>query len=198
MVDDIKILANSKEVRDNVGNLFHDIIKAFRGDADAAKEIFDTVGCAKNNVSDILMVEKLQMYWENSFNDPNEVIKLSSKIAESEDDTDCYFRIISAIDKFSSEKKTKYLANATRALLCNQIQKEEFFRLAKCLENILEEDIEYIKKYHDKEDLEYSYSAFELNNLGIMYISVIGNEERFSFTPLGKLFYDIVIKYDEE
>ena len=55
-------------------------------------------------------------------------------------------RLIKLIDDCGTKQKAYYLACLTRALILKYINPKKFFQLSRCIKNLTEEDIDYLKK----------------------------------------------------
>ena len=111
-------------------------------------------------------------------------------------------RIVKLIYDCGTKQKAYYLACTTRALLSGQIDTNKFFKLCRCIQNLTEEDLEFLSKnisegnisrsedyiddyralgllYETDDGFAYSRRAFELKKYSLCYESQVAIPDNF-------------------
>lgn len=85
-------------------------------------------------------------YLDNACADEEELRKLSEKLAEEGDGCENAKRIIKIIDDVGTKKKALYVSNLTRAFCMGHITTNQFFKLAQCIIQLTEEDLDFLNE----------------------------------------------------
>jgi hypothetical protein len=115
--------------------------------------------------------------------------KLQVKLTENGQKEENAFRLVNIIDRAETQRKISYLINATRCLLENLIDRENYFRTCHIITSTLEEDLAFLGEHIFETDLSYEISIQGLLTSGLMYQSVIdaNDDQKYSFTPLAQI-----------
>lgn len=150
-------------------------------------------------IQDKLFVKKFSDILNGIYRDKDEGRKWASKLNDA--DKTSAQRIVSYVYELDSMAKNKYVINISRALANEFIDRQLYFRLFFILKSILDEDIKFII-----DNLRHNVSSDEihmeaLSNLGLAYVSEIGNsgdKVTYAFSDLCYIFYEYAIKYDSD
>lgn len=166
---------------DFVGSVATLIGDAALGNAAALVKLIE-ICIETKNIGEVIFLNKLDRFWRGVKLTESERTKLCANLVEYSDKEESAMRIVNCIDKAASNKIVDYLVNATRCLVMDFINVEEYFRICNALVNTIEEDLKFLQK-HIGEDEEYEYSIYTSG------LSISGLVHQSNITWKGKIFY---------
>lgn len=113
-------------------------------------------------------------------------------------------KIVLILDRIDNEEKLKYIANATKSCVYQDITVEEFFRIVKIIDNSYFYDLVFLSDNITKKCLfKGNVTVHALTNLGLMMQCGIDCNEsienqNYAFTKLGMLVDKYALSYDSE
>lgn len=200
--DDFKLFVNSRDSKEFAKQFIEYAFKAVTGDFESLTQLIQLIKDSPAFYKNAVFVEKMLMFLDGVCLNEEDYKDLAETIANGNQEENAQ-RILDCLDSLETESKVKYLINATRSNIkfhrgMDGLDRNEYFRMIHILKNILLEDIEFLKDKLKLGEVDVNESCLALNNLGLMHVSVIGNETKYAFTSLAYKFYDEVIVYDDE
>lgn len=113
-------------------------------------------------------------------------------------------KILLILDRIDNEEKLKYIANATRSCMYQDITVEEFFRIVKIIDNSYFYDLLFLSDNITKKSLfKGNITVHALANSGLMMQCGIDcndsiENQNYAFTKLGMLVDKYALSYDNE
>lgn len=98
-------------------------------------------------------------------------------------------RLVELINQCESERKVKYLSNATRALIDDCIDRQLYFRVCNVVTQLIEEDLVFLRDHVLEGDRTYPYSieVQSLASMGLMLQRARADASLdYTFTSLAK------------
>lgn len=201
MLDIAKTILNDQDVKDGTKDLLWDFISVLSGDYKAIARIVITLGSSPYFVREKIFWHKLQCFYEGQDLSENERIKFCALLTENGSKPENQMRLIHAISQADTDRKIRFLVNASRSLLMGFIDLTRFFRICHTIENCIQEDLLFVVD-HILETTEYKYSETiqGLLNVGLVYQSRIDtNEEadqRYKFTQFAQILDRYSLSYE--
>lgn len=196
-IDDAKQLIASGEIKEEGFNLLLDTISALLGDPVSAGRVIITLGHSPFLLRERLFWGKIEKYLNGVYIEERDRAKLCAKLVENGTNDENAKRLIECIDRAETSRKVQYLINATRCLLADFIDRETFFRICRAITGLLDEDLQYLREHLGDNDLPYNDNVQGLYSSGLMYSSVIGENPRYSFTPIAFSVDRFAVSYDD-
>lgn len=199
IIDKAKALISNNEVKDTTKNFLEDVIAALSGDCAAFARIIFTLKKYPEFLREQLFWVKFDAFLNGVYIDEKDCEKLYAQLTEYGEKKDNLFRLVEYIDRAETQRKIKYLINATRCAITDLIDMPTYFRICHAITHTLEEDLHFLRNHIMESDLSYSQYVQGLINTGLMYQSIIdGNgEQQYSFTPIAKAVYEFAVGYDD-
>lgn len=113
-------------------------------------------------------------------------------------------KIVLILDRIDNEEKLKYIANATKSCVYQDITVEEFFRIIKIIDNSYFYDLVFLSNNITKKcTFKGNITVHALANLGLMMQCGIDCNEsierqNYAFTELGMLLDQYALSYDND
>lgn len=152
------------------------------------------------NITNLLFYNKLQDFLNNVSEIPYE--KRIKFITEHVNGKEQEFskRLIEEIDSINDGKKIYFISNLFKALMDERIDENKFYRLVHIIRSAMYEDLIYMKNNINRKEIVTSTSVLALNNLGLMYQSVIdaNNPGKYNFLDLAKEVVKYALVWGEE
>ena len=183
-IDEVKGLIDSAKVREASENFLNDAIDSVLGSPMAAAKLLITLGKSPFFIQNELFWNKFSRFLNGVFIDENARSKMAVKIESVGDKKDNAIRLIDAIERSDSLRKVDYLINATRCLLADYIDLTKYFRICRAVSETLLEDLMYLREHISEDKLAYSEEVQGLISAGLMYMSYVGEQPQYSFTPI--------------
>lgn len=146
-----------------------------------------------------LFYNKLELFLEGVALDEKNREKLKRKL-EASNTSEFSLRLVELINRCESERKVRYISNATRCLLNDHIDRAQYFRICSAVTSALDEDLAFLREHlFDGDDfLEYSIEAQGLANVGLMLQgSRADARPSYTFTPLARLVDQFAISFGD-
>lgn len=177
-------------------------IKTIQGDAESLEQLIKMLSNAPAFYKNNMFIMKLQNFLLGTCTEESYYRDLSDIIADG-DQTANAERILDCLDALETERKVTYVVNATRSWIrfhrgMAGINKGQYFRVLYIIKNILLEDIEFLTDKIKLGEVSDSDSCVALESLGLMYITTSDKEVKYAFSPLAYIFYEEVIRGDDE
>lgn len=195
-VERIKCLIEKDEIKEASINLFRDALEAVLGDKAAIAKIMLALAKSPFFLREQLFWTKMEMFLDGVYLDDDDCGKLRARLVEEGREGDNPRRLIECIDKVESDRKIGYLINATRCLLVGFIERPDFFRICHAITHTLEEDLVFLSEHIEESDLPYDMHVQGLCTTGLMDASIIGENQRYSFTPVAEMVDQFAVSYD--
>ena len=135
---------------------------------------------------DYLFLRKIQKFFTGIQLTKEDQLKLCSKLIEYGTKEENFYRLLEIINKADTEGKIHYIINATRCLLSDFIDIQLYFRICAAITNNLYEDLKFLEQHIFESDIPYEYPVQGLYSTGLMYQSVLGQDTKYSFTPIAR------------
>lgn len=197
-IDDAKYLAKNGEVKEAGSDFLSDVMGALMGDRLSAGRAIIKLMQAPLFLREGLFWSKMEQYLNGVYVAEEDCAKLRARLTENGSSDENAKRLIECIDRAETSRKIRYLINATRCLLTDFIDRETYFRICRAITGALDEDLQYLRDHLKEEDLPYSNNVQGLYSAGLMYSSVIGEDTRYSFTPLAFDVDRYAVSYDDD
>lgn len=201
LLDEGKALLANQKVREGTVNFLADCGDALLGNPIAIAKIMFSATKAALSLPDMLFWDKFESFLAGTDFSEDERLKFCAKLAEGGEKGDNPYRLIEAINRCDTKRKIHYLTCASRALAADFIDRATYFRIAQTITNCLVEDLEFlVNNISSEKDFEYSDTVQGLLNCGLMYRSVIcdDDEDRCSFTRFAKTLNLYALSYDND
>jgi hypothetical protein len=137
--------------------------------------------------------------------------RLSDQLTEKGQDTDNAWRLLEYIERAETEKKIRYLVNATRSLLEGLIGQDDYFRICHVITYTIQEDLNFLGNnvsptqpdenqnplLTEIKDFLYDNEVQGLFSAALMYHYVFnaGGERRFAFTTLAEMVDQYAVNF---
>lgn len=176
--------------------------KAIAGDAESFMQLSKKLLNAPAFYKNVAFIRKLTLFFRGTCTDEDNYKKLAEIIANGDQVTNAE-RILDCLDAIETEIKVKYVINATRSYIrayrgMRGLEKSLYFRMLYVIKNILLEDIDFLVSKIKLSEVSNSDSCVALESLGLMYITTSDEEVKYAFSRLAYIFYDEVIRGDDE
>ena len=187
-----------EEVKEASKDLLGDTIDAAMGNPASAGKVLIALAKAPFFIRERMFWDKMSVFLDGVYLDEKDCAKLRAKLTEKGKSRDNALRLIAYIDRSETEKKIKYLINATRCLLVDFIDRPMYFRICHAITHTLDEDLIFLGEHIGEEDIAYNAYVQGLVTTGLMTQTVFdGNgEQEYSFTTLAELVDRYAINYD--
>lgn len=197
-IETVNELISKKEIQEESTDFFEDIIKALLGNPISTGKIIIFLAKSPTLIHEKLLWSKFEMFLNGIYLSKDDCNKLYDKLTKDGEKKDNSQRLLSYIDKAETQKKIKYLINATRCLLIDFIDLSIYFRICHAIVHTLEEDLQFLKRNINKTEFSWNLCVQGLLTTGLMYQSVFdGNgEQKYSFTPTAKLIDQFALSCD--
>jgi len=205
-IEEIKRLIANGEIKESSENLLEDTVSALLGDIVSVGKVIIALAKSPFFVREQLFWSKMEAFMngvyfrdnaENYSYDPQ--AKLCAKLTENGEKRDNANRLVACIDRAETQRKIRFLINATRCLLADFIDLNTYFRICHAITHTLEEDLQFLRTHISECALAYSHCTQGLLTAGLMYQCVIdanGNQE-YSFTQIASLVDRFAVSYDD-
>lgn len=196
-IDDAKQLIANGEIREDGFDFLSDTIDALLGDPVSAGRVIIALARSPFLFREKLFWGKVEQYLNGVYVKEDDRAKLCAKLVENGTSNENTKRLVACIDRAETSRKIQFLINATRCLLADFIDRETFFRICRAITGSLDEDLQYLRDHLGEDDLPYSDNVQGLYSSGLMYSSVIGEDTRYSFTPIAFAVDRYAVSYDD-
>ena len=186
LIDEVKLLISRGEIKEASLNILEDGASAIFGDPIAIGKIILAIGKSPFFIREQLFWAKIEAFINGVFLSEEDRSNLRAKLTKCGEEKDNALRLIECIDRAETNKKIKYLINATRCLLSDYIEPSDFFRICHAITHTLEEDLNFMAKHISETEIPYNLCVQGLLTSGLMYESVIdtNGNPKYSFTPI--------------
>lgn len=197
-IDQIKSLVARGEVREASKNLLGDTLDALLGDPISAGRILIALASSPFFIRDQIFWTKIELFLNGVYIEEADCATLRAKLTENGEKQENALRLVECIDRAETQKKIRFLINATRCLLVNFIDHPTYFRICHAITHSLQEDLEFLGEHIYDEDIPYCVNVQGLLTSGLMYQSVIGGngDQKYSFTPLAGIVDQYSVSYE--
>lgn len=192
-----KQLIENNEVQEASKNLLEDALAALLGDPISVAKIVIALAKSPFFIRDQIFWTKLEMFVSGVYRDPDDQARLCAKLTVDGNTQDAQMRLIECIDRAETKNKVQYLINATRCLLSDFINLDDYFRICHAVTHTLAEDLIYLRLHIQESDLAYNNNVQGLFTSGLMYQSILGEDIRYSFTPIAKFVDIYAVSYED-
>ena len=188
-IEEIKERISTGEIQEASTDLFEDALDAVLGNPISVGKIIITLTKSAFFIRERLFWSKMEKFLNGVCLSKDDCNKLQVKLTENGQKEENAFRLVNIIDRAETQRKISYLINATRCLLENLIDRENYFRTCHIITSTLEEDLAFLGEHIFETDLSYEISIQGLLTSGLMYQSVIdaNDDQKYSFTPLAQI-----------
>ncbi len=195
----IKGLVSRGEVKEASTNILEDTINAILGDPISAGKLMLAIAKSPFFFREQLFWTKIEAFLNGVYLDSDDCAKLCAKLTKCGEEGDNPCRLVECIDRAETQRKIRYLINATRCLLTDFIDLSTYFRICHAVTHTLEEDLLFLRNHIKESNLPYDQCTQGLLSAGLMYQSIIdGNgDQKFSFTPIAKIIDQYAVSYDD-
>lgn len=169
------------------------------GDPAAYAQLAMKIAGMPVQLGNYLFFSKLELFLEGIALDEKDREKLKRRL-ETNNTSEFSLRLVELINRCESERKVKYLSNATKCLLNDYIDRAKYFRICSVVTSALDEDLAFLRDHlFDGDDfLEYSIEAQGLANIGLMLQgSRADARPSYAFTPLARLVDQFAISFGD-
>lgn len=180
----IKRLVSSNEVKEASTDLLEDVGNTLLGNPVSGAKVLISVLKSPEFIQQQIFWAKLQALLEGLDLDEDEMLQMSAALAKDGNKDDNVVRLVSYIDRAESLRKVDCFVNVTRCLLAGYIDLELYFRICQAVTNTQLEDLMYLRGHISEQDLRYNRNVQGLITTGLMATSIVGADQRYSFTPL--------------
>lgn len=180
-MDKINAIVKSEEAK-NVGKEMLDIfINALSGDHKAWSELACKMKGLPMSAKTLLFYYNFGRFLEGMSYDEDEMHMFREFLNAEDKREENSKRIIQLIDGLDSDLKVDALINLTKSASYNFITKRQYFRLSRLVQDLLVEDLQYIRERICKGRLNRTdlYEEFEHNEL--MYMT---NDAKYAYTQM--------------
>ena len=198
LVDEVKLLISRGEIKEASLNILEDGASAILGDPIAIGKIFLAIGKSPFFIREQLFWAKIEAFINGVFLSEEDRSNLRTKLTKCGEEKDNALRLIECIDRAETNKKIKYLINATRCLLSDYIELSDFFRICHAITHTLEEDLTFMAEHISETEIPYNLCIQGLLTSGLMYESVIdtNGNPKYSFTPVAMQVDRYAVSFD--
>lgn len=199
LIDTVKSFISRYAIKEVSTDIIEDIVNAILGDKVALKKLAIAFARMPFFVREQIFWAKIEAFINGAYQSEEDSAKLCAKLTENGDKLDNTIRLIESIDRAETQQKVRYLINATRCFLTDFIDRPTYFRICHAVTHTLEEDLIFLAKHINEEELEYSTYTQGLLTSGLMYQSVIdGNgNAKYSFTPIAEIVDQYAVSYED-
>ena len=196
--EQIKELISQGDIKEASTNMLEDTINAMLGDPVSAGKIMIAIAKSPFFIREQLFWTKMKAFLNGVYLSEDDCAKLCAKLTENGEKQDNAIRLVESIDRAETNRKIRYLINATRCLLTDFIDRPTYFRICHAVTYTLEEDLTFLGEHINETDFLYSTYVQGLLTSGLMYQSVIdaNDEQKYSFTPLAKIVDGYAVSYE--
>ena len=196
--EQIKELISQGDIKEASTNMLEDTINAMLGDPVSAGKIMIAIAKSPFFIREQLFWTKMKAFLNGVYLSEDDCAKLCAKLTENGEKQDNAIRLVESIDRAETNRKIRYLINATRCLLTDFIDRPKYFRICHAVTYTLEEDLAFLGEHINETDFLYSTYVQGLLTSGLMYQSVIdaNDEQKYSFTPLAKIVDGYAVSYE--
>lgn len=196
-IEKIKFLISNGEIQEASTNMLEDTINAVLGDPVSIGKIIITLTKSPFFIREQLFWIKMETFLNGVYLSKDDCSKLRTKLTKDGEKEDHALRLVEIIDRVETQKKIRYLVNATRCLLTDFIDRSTYFRICHAITNTLDEDLSFLGTHISEKDIPYNPYTQGLLTSGLMYQSVIdSNGEKYSFTPIAKIIDQYAVSYE--
>lgn len=196
-IDSAKQLIADGEIRDDGFDFLANTIDALLGDPVSAGKVIMALGRSPFLLREKLFWGKVEQYLNGVYIGDEDRAKLCARLTRDGADSENTKRLIECIDRAETSRKIQYLINVTRCLLSDFINLETFFRICRAISGSLDEDLHFLRQHIGEKDLPYNDNVQGLYSAGLMYSSLIGEDTRYSFTPIAFDVDRYAVSYDD-
>ena len=197
-VDEVKLLISRGEIKEASLNILEDSASAILGDPIAIGKIILAIGKSPFFIREQLFWAKIEAFINGVFLSEEDRSNLRAKLTRCGEEKDTPLRLIECIDRAETNKKIRYLINATRCLLSDYIELSDFFRICHAITHTLEEDLSFMAEHISEAEIPYNLCIQGLLTSGLMYESVIdtNGNPKYSFTPVANQVDEYAVSFD--
>lgn len=189
-----------REYREIAADLLESVFDFASGNPVSAGKSIAALANAPSSIRDKLFWGKLSSFLDGAHLSEDDCAQLRAKLAEDEMWEDNSSRLVDCIDRAETHRKVQYLANATRCLLADFVDRSTYFRICHVVAHTLDEDLQYLAEHIGEPNLLYSEHVQGLLTSGLMYRSVINNggDQKYSFVPFAETVDRYAVSYRNE
>lgn len=198
IIEDANLLVSNNAVKEDSKSFINDIIEGVLGNPWALAKVMIAIAKSPFYIREQLFWSKIEAFLNGVYPEESDRATLRAKLAENGNSNENALRLVASIDRAETMQKIQYLVNATRCFLTNFIDRPTYFRICHAVTYTLEEDLSFLKEHIDEEDLVYGLYVQGLLTTGLMYQSVIdeNDKSKYSFTPLARLVDQYAVSYE--
>lgn len=194
-------LVGSSEVKEASSDFVSDAVSALSGDFMALARIIKSGNAGPAFIEMQLFLERFEAFLVgNCVNDEN-IRSMGEVLNKYEDDPEFAKRILDKIIKVDTLQKTKYITNLTICFRYGYLTKRQFLYLCRIVEDVLEEDLQYLKNHITKNIITSNEYTEELEKYGLVYLGDPGllySPLAFKLDKYALSFGDSRYKYNGE
>lgn len=178
-----------EEIKKEAMNLLEDFIGALSGNKLSIGKAIGTFVKFPYLVREHMLWANMELFIQGVYIEDEDVDKLRAKLSEHYSKDDNYRRLLMCIDRAETRSKIDYLINATRNLMDDKINREEYFRISQAIVETLPEDLEFLKDNFSDEEIFYNINVQGLVKSGLMIQTTYNanGEQGFLFTEAAEL-----------
>lgn len=198
-VEQVRSLISRGEIQEASVNILEDILNAILGDPVSVGKVIIALTKSPFFAREQLFWSKIETFLNGVYLNEDDCAKLRAKLTENGEKGDNPCRLVECIDRAETQRKIRYLINATRCLLVDFIDLPTYFRICYAVTHTLDEDLLFLKEHISESDFPYSVYTQGLLTSGLMYQSVIdaNGDQKFSFTPIAEQVDRFAVSYED-
>lgn len=197
IIEAAKDLIQAKEIEEESGDFLLDAIGSINGDCIALARLMLTIAKAPFFISNKLFWVKFERFLQGVYMDEDSRLKMGAKLASIGDRNDNAIRLLSVIEYTDSLRKIDFLINASRCLQVGFISLPLYFRICQIVSSTVLEDLLFLRDHINDSDLPYTLEIQGLLSSGLMYMSHVGEEPAYSFTPIALEVDRYAVSYED-
>ncbi|WP_027640395.1 hypothetical protein [Enterocloster clostridioformis] len=194
-------LVKSSEVKEASSDFISDAMSALSGDIMALARLIKSGKAGPAFIEMQLFLERFEAFLVGNCIDDENIRSMGEVLSKYEDDPEFAKRILDKIIKVDTLQKTKYITNLTICFRYGYLSKRQFLSLCRIVGDVLEEDLQYLKKHITKSTITLDEYTEELQNYGLVYLGDSGllySELAFKLDKYALSFGDNRYKYNGE
>jgi len=195
-LDEMKALMSSGIGQTAKDNILSDIFDALLGDKEAEKKVSVKILSSPFLFREYRFLWKFEAYLKGTYLSETDRLKLSAILTEKGENGENPFRLLESIERAETLQKIQFIVNVSRCLLAGFIELTDFFRICHAVAHTLEEDLMFLRDHIEESNIVYSTYVQGLYTAGLMYISISGQDQRYSFTPLAEMVDQYAVSFD--
>lgn len=194
-IENAKKLLSTGTVREKSTNMLEDAIATILGDPIAFVKMMKSMIDSPVFIRDTLFWENFSLFLDGVYIESEDIRKLSARLAEQGGSSENAKRIIRIVDDLDSKLKVEFVINLTRSFMLGLIEKRDYFRILKIIQNTIEEDLIFLKANLSKGEIAENNLSEEFERNGIMYITEEGN---YAYSELAFFLDKYALSYGDE